>query len=347
MAVVERISDDECIVVNYGAGIFRHRFRGSDNWYTCELCGDLLNGGEPQSGPIFDKSIIVQGCSDYRATRFPLKGIWGERYARGHTIGHGGFGKVIAGVSRSGLKVAIKKFVRGSSDSERERDWRRELEIPLELEHPYIVRVLDAMKFGATHYIVYERASEDLVKHVKRVGPASDEKCLTVARKLLRALGYLHDRPMLHRDIKPQNVLVMPDGNFKLADFSIARRIESWDEIARTFVGTPAYMPPEVLRDEGFTVQSDLYQLGLVLYFLRTGRNAVDATRPTNEIFDAILAGAPRHAAERLVCSTRLRTLITVLLRRTLCLRYLTAEDAYNYAKFGIVPWNTRISTAM
>ncbi len=344
LKTVEVTSNCERITLDTATGILFHWFHDGQRWWICDRCGDLP-GGLPHNAPIYHVDIVRKHCSEYRATLFPLKGATGERYKTGANIGKGGFGIVRKGMTRSGFNVAIKKILQGNSGTEKVRNWQKELSVLVNLNHPNIIRLYDAMTDGGGGcYLVYELAQENLLEYIRRDGPQDDETCLFVAKGLLSALEHMHAKGIIHRDVKPQNILVSMDGICKIADLGIARLLDPWREFTTTLIGTPAYCPPELLNGAGSRRQSDLYQLGLVLFYLRTGVCPIDERQPRRVIDNAILHAVPRIAAERMNCSPKLRTLISTLLRRTLHLRFQSAKDVLFYLNYDALPPNTRIA---
>lgn len=176
-----------------------------------------------------------------------------------------------------GNRVAMKRLTFHGSASEvvraRQR-LRREADILARLYHPNIVRLLDVVEDGDDIILVMPYLSGgSLAERVAQHGPAPPADVEPLARRLVAALAAAHQSGIIHRDIKPGNVLYDANGEPMLADFGVAH---TWDQthgltVAGMVVGTPGYMPPEQARDEPLTPASDVFSLGATLLFAATG----------------------------------------------------------------------------
>ena len=202
-------------------------------------------------------------------------------------IGRGGMGVVYEGVSddefhrRVAIKVAPLARVGAAADAR----FRLERQILSSLEHPHIARFLDAGTEGHVPFMVMEFVEgEPITTYVAtRTLPVTDR--LTLVQKLCAALQYAHQRLVVHRDLKPTNILVTADGTPKLLDFGVAKLLDTADAPAQTLgalAWTPDYASPEQVTGELVGTPSDVYSLGLVLYEVLTGQRAqvADTTSP-------------------------------------------------------------------
>ncbi|MGA9860057.1 MAG: protein kinase [Solirubrobacteraceae bacterium] len=175
-------------------------------------------------------------------------------------------------------QVAVKLMNREvASDSDQLERFRREARAVAQLSHPHIVGVIDAGEDGdPTHprpYIVFEYVEgETLKERIRRLGRLPIPEAVAYAIEIARALGAAHARHIVHRDVKPQNVLLDREGSAKVTDFGIARTLEEEGLTADGRVlGTTDYVSPEQALGQHVTGQSDLYSLGVVLYEMLTG----------------------------------------------------------------------------
>ncbi len=197
------------------------------------------------------------------------------RYTLESRIGSGGMSTVYRAHDETLERfVAIKLMNREvAADSDQLERFRREARAVARLSHPNIVHVIDAGEDDARPYIVFECVDgETLKERIRRLGRLEIPEALTYCIEIARALGAAHSRNVVHRDVKPQNVLIDRAGTAKVTDFGIARTLEEDGLTADGRVlGTTDYVAPEQALGQKATVQSDLYSLGVVLYEMLTG----------------------------------------------------------------------------
>jgi serine/threonine-protein kinase len=198
------------------------------------------------------------------------------RYRIERTLGRGGMATVyLAHDSDLQRPVAIKVLAQGLSGDGSFRDrFFREARLAARLSHPNVVQVFDAGEADGQPYIVMEyvpgETVADLLSRRRKLGPAEG---VTVVADACDGLQHAHEHGLVHRDVKPQNLLVREDGCVKVADLGIARAPESTRLTQHgTILGTAAYLAPEQAAGEEVTAAADIYSLGAVLYELLTGR---------------------------------------------------------------------------
>ncbi len=199
----------------------------------------------------------------------------GGRYRLDEKIGSGGMSTVYRAFDPTLERwVAIKLMHRDiSSDPDQLERFRREARAVAQLNHPHVVTVIDAGEDEGAPYIVFEFVEgETLKERIKRQGRLPVSEAVAYAIEIGRALEAAHAARLVHRDVKPQNVLIDADGRAKVTDFGIARSLESHGLTATGRVlGTTDYVSPEQALGHEVTEQSDVYSLGVVLYEMLTG----------------------------------------------------------------------------
>ncbi len=197
------------------------------------------------------------------------------RYRLESRIGSGGMSTVYRAHDETLERfVAIKLMNREvASDSDQLERFRREARAVARLSHPNIVHVIDAGEDESRPYIVFEYIDgETLKERIRRLGRLEIPEAVAYCVEIARALGAAHSNQVVHRDVKPQNVLIDHDGTAKVTDFGIARTLEEEGLTADGRVlGTTDYVSPEQALGQNVTGQSDLYSLGVVLYEMLTG----------------------------------------------------------------------------
>ena len=192
-------------------------------------------------------------------------------------LGRGGMGLVYRAFDQNlGREVAIKTLTEGfAGDAEMLERLYEEAKKTSKLKHPNIVTIYDLGEQDGFPYIVMEFVAGDALDHVIRATPPLPLAAkLRVIEQVCSALGYAHRNDVIHRDVKPGNVILQPDGVVKLLDFGIARQEKSDRGLTRTgnVIGTLHYMAPERLRNHAFDGRSDVFSTGVLLYQLITGQ---------------------------------------------------------------------------
>jgi eukaryotic-like serine/threonine-protein kinase len=237
--------------------------------------------------------------------------LLGGRYRLDSRIGAGGMSTVYLGFDTVLERpVAIKLMHRDiASDADQLERFRREAKAVAQLNHPHIVTVIDAGEEGEdngdrnpTHrpYIVFEHVDGQTLKALIREGPLEITQALAYAIEIARALGAAHERHIVHRDVKPHNVLLTAEGSAKITDFGIARQLTQQGlTMDGRVLGTTDYVSPEQALGQQVTGQSDIYSLGIVLYEMLTGEVPFTGDTP--------VAVAMRHVREQVPDVQRLR----------------------------------------
>jgi serine/threonine-protein kinase len=201
--------------------------------------------------------------------------VLSDRYRLEAKLGSGGMSTVyLARDETLDRQVAVKVMHREMSEqADQLQRFRGEARAVAKLSHPNVVAVIDAGEDGGHPYIVFEYVEgETLKQRIVRLGALDVQEALAYAIEIARGLTVAHSRQMVHRDVKPQNVLIDPDGRAKLTDFGISRQLEQ-DGLTATgrVLGTTDYVAPEQALGRGVDPRSDIYSLGVVLYEMLTG----------------------------------------------------------------------------
>ena len=209
--------------------------------------------------------------------------LLGDRYEIEVEIGAGAFATTYRGHDRRldrtvAIKVLSREYARDPSYAQR---FEREAQTAASISHGNVVDVYDFGQQGDTLYIVMQYvAGEDLKHLITREGPLSPDRARDIAIQILDGLDAIHRAGIIHRDIKPQNILIGADGRARVADFGIAQiELDSGLTTAGTTIGTAAYMAPEQAEGGRTTAETDLYAVGVVLYEMLTG--ALPFSAPT------------------------------------------------------------------
>ena len=203
-----------------------------------------------------------------------------ERYKVLNRIGSGGMADVYCAEDlQLGRRVALKLLYRRfAEDEEFVERFRREASSAAGLQHPNVVAVYDRGEFDGTYYIAMEFLEGRSLKQVVRQDGALDpDRAIDLVIQILKAARFAHRRGIVHRDIKPHNVIVDDEGRAKVTDFGIARAGASDMTETGSIMGTAQYLSPEQAQGHPVDARADLYSIGVVLYELLTGRVPFDA----------------------------------------------------------------------
>jgi len=258
-------------------------------------------------------------------------------------IGRGGMSSVyLAFDTVLERPVAIKLMHREiASDSDQLERFRREARSVARLSHPHVVTVIDAGEEPSPHdgdghgaavgspYIVLEYVEGETLKElIRREGPLEIPQAIAYAIEIARALGAAHERMIVHRDVKPQNILIGGEGGAKITDFGIARTLtEEALTMAGRVLGTTDYVSPEQALGHPVTGQSDLYSLGIVLYEMLTGEVPFRGDSPVAVAMRHVREEVPDVQLLRPGVSAATASVIDRAVAKDLAVRYPDAES--------------------
>ncbi|XP_069872603.1 serine/threonine-protein kinase Nek1 isoform X9 [Dipodomys merriami] len=240
-----------------------------------------------------------------------------EKYVRLQKIGEGSFGKaVLVKSAEDGRQYVIKEINISKMSSKEREESRREVAVLANMKHPNIVQYRESFEENGSLYIVMDYCEGgDLFKRINAQKGFffQEDQILDWFVQICLALKHVHDRKILHRDIKSQNIFLTKDGTIQLGDFGIARVLNSTVELARTCIGTPYYLSPEICENKPYNNKSDIWALGCVLYEMCTLKHAFEAGNMKNLVLKIISGSFPPVSSHY---SYDLRNLLSQLFKR-------------------------------
>ncbi|KAK4279469.1 hypothetical protein QN277_011248 [Acacia crassicarpa] len=196
-----------------------------------------------------------------------------ENYHVIELVGEGSFGKVYKGRRKHTGQTVAMKFIMKHGKSEKDiHNLRQEIEILRKLKHENIIQMLDSFESPQEFCVVTEFAQGELFEILEDDKCLPEEQVRAIAKQLVKALYYLHSNRIIHRDMKPQNILIGAGSVVKLCDFGFARAMSMNTVVLRSIKGTPLYMAPELVREQPYNHTVDLWSLGVILYELFVGQ---------------------------------------------------------------------------
>lgn len=251
-----------------------------------------------------------------------------NRYEILEIIGSGGMAVVYkARCHRLNRLVAVKILKdENLEDEDFCRRFHAESQAVAMLSHPNIVSVYDVSSTEDQDYIVMELIDGITLKqYMEKKGVLNWRETVHFATHIARALEHAHSRGLVHRDIKPHNVMVLKDGSVKVADFGIARMMENNNTMTKEALGSVHYISPEQARGGRVDNRSDLYSLGVVMYEMITGRTPYDGESPVAVAIQHINGGAPRPSTINPMIPKGLEQIIMKAMAHDLQDRYISA----------------------
>ncbi|KAJ4775661.1 serine/threonine protein kinase 2 [Rhynchospora pubera] len=181
-------------------------------------------------------------------------------------VGEGSFGKVYKGRKKNSFQTVAMKFILKHGKTEKDlHNLRQEIEILRKLKHENIIEMLDAFETPQEFCVVTEFAQGELFEVLEDDKCLPEEQVQAIAKQLVKALHYLHSNRIIHRDMKPQNILISSGSVVKLCDFGFARAMSVNTVVLRSIKGTPLYMAPELVQEQPYNHTADLWSLGVIL----------------------------------------------------------------------------------
>ncbi|MGH7327525.1 MAG: protein kinase domain-containing protein [Polyangiaceae bacterium] len=255
--------------------------------------------------------------------------VFGGRYRADKLIGHGGMSTVYQGTDTMLEREVAIKLLSERTDVVRKR-FLREAQSMAHLNHPNIVCVYDAGEDHDQLFIIMELARGMTLRDLAAKG-LNFERSLQIFIELLQALEYAHKQSVIHRDVKPTNIMILEDDTVKVMDFGLSRRVSDATNVTLPgeIIGTIAYLPPERFLGKPSDLRADLYSVGCVMYEIFTGQ--VPFKSPTEDLVTVIFAHVneppvpPR--AKNPAIPPALERIILKLIEKDVAQRYASATD--------------------